>query len=436
MTKLRQIGKLFPTLRRPVASYDHATFFIYLEDIAEADLVKIRANPLSIENVEHIKTLFHEIRHYIDHVATLWGQRLILQYLKSANIRLQGDIENFKTIIEYKNQENQLFYSNYYTEEYNYMPVDRMDRRWQWTTTSGIRFNADGASDEKKPIPFIHFKTHDNTPLMRIPISIASLLETNSTSEEIKWHMSHISQLSETEQPFHLQFYGNEVLLKLLYNQDLALYNVAVHLAANILNISDFIEAFKISSSIATLTLNLPNNLVKNIPVRDEKFKAWGNRCQHMLDNNEHGFIYFLLLENYAPVFRESKKFILAELLQASNLPDELIISQQVLAEMDIIIAEANQQPNLKEIFIPNLENGRGFFKELGLIFKNDYIEKVIIGKTPTLICNDTDIQFKTYRDKELFGLRPIKALTKSEWYNVSDAINKKMTQLYEVRGV
>lgn len=436
MTKLRQIGKLFPTLKRTVASYDPATFYIYLEDIAEADLVKIRENPLSTDNVEHIKTLFHEIRHYVDHVATLWGQQLILKYLKSLNIRLQGDIENFKTIIEYKNSENRLFYLNYYTEEYNYISVDRMDRRWQWSTTSGIKFDAHGSSDETKPIPFIHFKTFDNKPLMRMPISIASLLETNSTSEEIKWHMAHIAQLSETEQPFHLKFYGNEVLLKLLYNQDLALYNVAVHLAANILNISDFIEAFNISSSIATLTLNLPNNLVKNIPVKDGKFKAWGNRCQHMLDNNEHGFIYFLLLENYAPIFRESKKFNLAELLEASNLPDEETISKQVLAEMDIIIEEAYQQVNLKETFIPNLENGRLFFKELGLVFKKTFIEKVIVGKTPTLICNDTDIQFHSFRDKELFDLRPIKDLTVSEWYNVSDAINKKLTQLYEVRGV
>jgi hypothetical protein len=435
MTRLQQIGKLFPTLKE-VASYDHATFYISLEDIAEADLVKIRACPLSAENVEHIKTLFHEIRHYVDHVATLWGQRLILQYLKSANILLQADISNFKIIVEYKNQENQLFYLNYYTEEYNYIPVDRIDRRWKWTTTSGVKFDAQGASDETKPIPFIHFITFDNTPLMRMPISIASLLETNSISEEIKWHMAHITQLSKTEQPFHLKYYENEVLLKLLYNQDLALYNVAVHLAANILEISDFLEAFNISSSIATLTLNLPNDLVKNIPVKNEKFKEWGNRCQHMLNNNEHGFIYFILLENYAPIFRESKKFNLADLLEASNLPDEDVITKLVIAEMDKIIAEACQEPNLKETFIPNLENGRFFFKKLGLIFKNTNIEKVIVGKTPTLICKDSDIQFQTYRDKELFDLRPIKDLKISEWYNVSNAINKKLTQLYQVRGV
>jgi hypothetical protein len=407
-----------------------------LEDIAEADLIKIRASPFTAANIEHIKTLFHEIRHYVDHVATLWGQRLIIEYLKSANIKLQGDIGNFKTIIEYKNQENQLFYSNYYTEEYNYIPVDRMDKRWQWTTTSGIKFNAQGISDETKPIPFVHFKSFDNIPLMRMPISIASLLETNSTSEEIKWHMAYISQLSETEQPFHLKFYANETLIKLLYDQDLALYNVAVHLAANILNISDFIEAFNISSAIATLTLNLPNNLVKTIPIKDDKFEGWGNRCQQMLDNNEHGFIYFLLLENYASTYKKSKKFDVPELLTASNLPDEQTIFKQVLTEMDMIIEEAYQQINLNEIFIPHLENGRGFFNELGLFSKNTYVEKVIIGKTPTLICNDTDIQFKSYRDAELFALRPIKGLNISDWYNVSDAINIKLTQLYEVRGV
>jgi hypothetical protein len=271
---------------------------------------------------------------------------------------------------------------------------------------------------------------------MRMPVSIASLLETNSTSEEIKWQMAYISQLSEIEKPFQKKFYGNETLLKLLYNQELALYNVAVHLAANILHISDFIEAFHISSAIATLTLNLPKELVKSLPVKDEKFKAWGKRCQSMLDNNEHGFIYFLLLENYAPVYSKSKRFDIAELLQSSNLPDENTITEQVLSEIDVIIAQAYQQPNLKEVFIPHLENGRGCFKELGICFKNSYVEKVILGKTPTLICNDTDVEIKSYRDAELFGLRPIKSLSISEWYNVSAAINTKLTQLYEVRGV
>lgn len=436
MAKFRQIGKSFPTLNQAVASYDPATFYIYLEDIAESDLSKIRAKPFSSENIEHIKTLFHEIRHYVDHVSTLWGQKLILQYLKSINIRLQGDIPNFKKIVEYKNQESQLFYSNYYTEEYNFIPVDRMDRRWQWSTTSGVKFNSHGVSDETKPIPFIHFRTFDNVPLMRMPISIASLLETNSTSEEVEWHMTYLSQLSETERPFQLKFYSEEILFKLLYNQDLALYNVAVHLAANILNITDFIEAFNISSSIATLSLNLPNDLVKSIPIKHEKFNSWGNRCQHMLDNNEYGFIYLLLLENYAPVYSESNTFNLGELLASSNLADENVISELVLTEMDTIIAECKKVPNLKEIFIPNLENGRSIFKELGLVSRKGFLRKAIIGKTPKLICNDTDIEFKTYRDKELFDLRPIKTLTKSEWYNVSDAINKKMTQLYEIRGV
>jgi hypothetical protein len=138
MARLKQIGKMFPTLNRTVASYDPATFYIYLEDISEADLVKIRASPFNATNIEHIKTLFHEIRHSVDHIATLWGQKAILQYLKAINIRLQGEVADFKTIIEYKNQENQLFYANYYTEEYNYFPVNRIDKRWQWRATTGL----------------------------------------------------------------------------------------------------------------------------------------------------------------------------------------------------------------------------------------------------------------------------------------------------------
>lgn len=436
MAKLNQIGKMFPTLNRAVASYDPATFYIYLEDISEADLITIRASPFTAKNIEHIKTLFHEIRHSIDHIATLWGQKSILKYLNSINIRLNGDIANFKSIIEYKNQENQLFYANYYTEEYNYFPVDKIDKRWQWTSTTGIKFDAHGVSDETKPIPFVHFKSFDHTPLMRIPISIASLLETNSTSEEIKWHLAYIAQMSEVEKPFHLKFYGTETIFNLLYNQDLALYNVAVHLAANILNITDFVEAFQISSSIATLALNLPHNSVKALPIKDKKFEAWGKRCQYMLDNNEYGFIYYLLLENYSKTYRQKREFIVLDLLKASDLPTEKEIQAQVLTEFDNIIKEASQLPNLKEVFIPQLQKGKEIFEKLGICFKNGYVEEAIIGKTPTLICNDTDVKMKSYRDSELFSLRPIKALSMSEWYNISSAINIKLTQLYEVRGV
>lgn len=432
-----EIGKLFPTLNRTVASYDHSNFYIYLEDISEADLLTIRAAPFTSKNIEHIKTLFHEIRHSVDHLATLWGQKNILLYLKAINTRLNNTLEEFPTIVKYKQQINQLFYSEYYTEEYNYIPVKTMDQRWQWAPTCGIKFDAHGSPDPTQPIPLIQFLSYNNVPLMRTPLSVASLLETNSVAQEVQWHLNYLTQLSETERLYHIKFYERDTLFKLLYNQDLAVYNVAVHLASNLLNISDLIEAFRISSTVATLALNLPDTHVKTLPIKDDKFKAWGERCQFMLDNNEYGFIYFVLLDNYREVYKGSRKFSIEELLQASDLPKEDELLQLILREFEKLRDEAIKQPNLSTMFVSQMEKGKAMLTMLGPCFDKCSIAEAILHRTPTLICNDTNINMKTIRDQELYAMKPIQNnLTLSEWYNISSAINNKLNQLYEVRGV
>ncbi|WP_130736545.1 hypothetical protein [Flavobacterium sp. J27] len=433
---MKSAKKLYPKLKRSIASYDHSNFFIFLEDISQKDLITIRENPLAANNVENIKTLFHEIKHYADHIGTLWGQKKILNYLKALNVRVNGDIMNFHEIVKYKNEESQLFYSNYYSEEYNYFPVTNLANRWRWTTTTGLRFNEFGLPNESKPIPFVHFRSHDEKPLIRVPISIASLLETNSTAEEIYWHRIYLSSISETERPFHAKFFENDVLLKLIYNQELVVYNVAVHITANLLEITDIIEAFEISSRVASLVLNLPNEYVIQIPFQETKFSTTTERAKFMLENNEYGFVFYLLLENYSKKYKETKKYNLEDLLSTSKLPGSETIHAKVLNEMNLIYNEAIKHKNLKEIFFSKLEFGTKVFNELGIDSSQKKLAEVIHEKLPTLICNDTEINFKSFSDQELFSLKPYANLSTSDWYNLSDALYKKLSEHYVVRGV
>lgn len=432
---MKPIKELYPKLKRNVASYDPSNFMIFVEDISEEDLLKIRKDPFANSNIEHIKTLFHEIRHYIDHVGTLWGQKKILRYIKAINARMNKDISKFDEIVAYKNEESQLFYSNYYAEEFNYIKVANLDNRWRWTSNTGLRFSHLGLPDETKPIPFIHFANYEKIPLIRVPISIAALLETNSTNEEIQWHQFYLMNLSELERPFHSKLFERETLIKLIYNQDLVVYNVAVHITSNLLNITDAVEAFKISSKVATLALNLPYEFVKLIPYDQTKFISSPERSKFMIENNEYGFIFYLLLENYSEKYKETKVFDSDSLLNSSGLPAENIIKEKILEEMSLIFDEANQYDNLQEIFLPKLELGMKFFSELGIFGFKKLIGEVIKGNTPTLICNNTDINFKTYSNQELFALRPFKNLNTSDWYNISDAINTKISEHYQVRG-
>lgn len=438
MPKLKKIGHLFPSLRSRVAYYDHATFVVYLETISENDYDRTLKTPFHPKSIENLKTILHELRHYIDHISTLWGQRQILNYLKALDTRLSNDTSNFDLIINYKNYENQIFYSDYYSEEYNYIPIDKMDKRWRWHATSGLRFDSNGSPDENRPIPMIHFVTHDKTPLIRVPLSIASLLETNAVSEEVRIHMGYIQTFVENERPFQLKMYEQDTLKNLIYNQDLAIYNVAVHLTANILGLTDIVEAFKISSTISTLSLNLPISLTESIPINEDYFGKWGKRSEKMLLNQEYGFIFFSLLVNYAPTYSRSKKFNLNEVLEASGLPQYDDLYALILKDSDNIIEELKSIDNFEDIFLTQLKSGRTQLEILGIGFENKSIFEACFenGIKPTIICTDTNIDVEKIRASDIYKMQPIKGLSFSEWYNIAWTLNDKLSELYKVRGL
>jgi hypothetical protein len=226
-------------------------------------------------------------------------------YHRAINARIENKLEKFPDIVDYCVECNQIFYAGYYTETYNRSSVVSIDRRWKWGASTGLKFDAKAQSDPQRPIPMMRFSTYDDTPLFRIPISVASLLETNAKAEEVRLQLGYISEMSENEQVFHLKFYEPDTLFSLLYDQEYALYSAAVHLAAGCLHIQDLVLAFRVASSIATLTLNLPSNLVQTIPVH-RNFGAWGDRNEYMLLNNEYGFIYYSLLLNYQTTFEDT----------------------------------------------------------------------------------------------------------------------------------
>jgi hypothetical protein len=120
MSKLNLVGKLFPTLKRELAPYDPATFIVELKNTRYTDFEQFKKAPLDSKNIENIKFFFHELRHSVDHISTLWGQRYIVKCIKALNARAKGDIENFNSIIEYLNEGNQLVFDKYFTKSYGY----------------------------------------------------------------------------------------------------------------------------------------------------------------------------------------------------------------------------------------------------------------------------------------------------------------------------
>lgn len=433
----RRYKNYFPTINSLVAYYDPYSFFIFLNKVATKDLPDIIANPMTPGNLEHIKTLIHETRHFSDHIGTLWGQKYLNSYLKAINARVSVKLEDFPSIIAYCNSLNQMFYTEYYTEEYNRIEVKNLADRWQWSPTCGLRFNAKGELNSEAPIPFIQFGTQDKRPLIRVPLSITSLLETNATNQEVKIQMGYLLTIPEGPQLVELKLTEKQTLFKLIYNQDLALYNVAVHLTSNLLDIKDVPTAFDISSKVATLTLNLPNEMVRGMLVPKE-FEIWGDKTNFMLQNNEYGFIFHLLLFNYRQEFQKDQAFSIDQLLECSGLPKYEEIEKEVLNQMGQIAQEAKGYENLSDLFGMKMDQGRIILQKAGLCFEKENLFKILTDEnisTP-IICNDTDLPIHIYKKDEVHKMRPISKLTMSEWYNLSGYLQHSLNEFYQIRGV
>jgi hypothetical protein len=437
MPDKKHIGKLFPNVKSAVASYDPATFIVALNKLSQAEFIAMRGNPMTAQNIEHFKTQIHEFRHMADHMATLWGQKSLLSYLTALNARLSNDPQQFHLINKYKAIENRLFYAEYYTEEYGYAPVKSLEQRWKWQLTTGLKLDIEGHPDEKRPIPMVHFFSPNDESLSRTPISVISLLETNAIAEEIIVHGAYLTTISETERPFHLKFFSDDTLYKLLYNQDLVQYNVAVHVTANVLGMTDIIEGFRISSAVATVVLNLPESVVSDIPIHQE-FKPWNERSRAMIKQHEYGFLFLLLLYNYGDTYRKSGEFDINALLACSNLPPYEDLLGLIDQEFEAIQNSMDQFENFKTMFQNRAKTGREIFHNAGIGFeKKTFMEVFDVKKvSPDIYCNDTYYDSDEFNDGNILQKRPMDNLAVADWDSCAYYLNGKMDEFFMIRGI
>lgn len=434
----REIGKLFPNINTTIAYYSPTTFSVTLNTISEKDIKEFDNGDINKAKAENLSILYHELTHHIDHISTLWGQKNIYKLFDAVNSRLALDEKKFYKIIDHKRTEQQLHYAQYYTEQYNTIPWKTGNGNWRWILTTGFKFTDSGLPNEDDPIFFIRFETNDDKNLVRVPFSIASLLETNSSREEIRIMLSYINALGDDEKLIENKIYNGHIFEELIYNQHLAVYNVAVHLTANHLHLSDVVQSFDLSSSIATLALNLPYELINQVPINEEKMAVWGDRPKKMVKTNDYGFLFYNLLLNYVLFFENDKEFNLQRLLTANNLPSEEEILAIVNKDIDQIIQSYNEQPNFKVNFTTIAKEGKRLLNIRGIAGTKASISDLIREHSyqPFIICNDTDFPLEDLSVAAILDKLPIDNLSVQQWYSFADTIDKKMDEFYNVRGL
>jgi hypothetical protein len=433
--KKYKIGTLFPNTNESLGYYSPMAFCITLNTINDQMLRLIK--PDTVDYIVPRKILYHEMRHNIDHLSTLWGQNRILNLFRATNGRLSNDENKFSSIVDYKIEENQFHFDKYYTVQYNRVAYNSPKDSWGWEPSSGIRFDDLGKPNPQKPIPFINFLTQSGTRIVRVPISIAALLETNAVSEETLVESQYLDTLSEAKMPKEKQVYQNRLFKTVIYNQDMALYNATVHLCANILNVYDVYTAFKISSSIATIVLNLPINAIKSIPIDRDYFAAWGDRPDHFINNQNYGFLYLVTLHNYRENFKKTGQYNVEEFLQANLLPNKSILEKTIIDEFEKIPNMVTPDCFFYKFFQQQLLSGMNLFKLRGIDGTNISLKETIIsGKYfPFIITKNTSFKKgPTFKDILRTGI--VDDISINDWYYLARELSEMMQEFFTIRGL
>ena len=387
----RQLSPIWQIFPSPIIAgfYSPLGQYIQLNKISGEKLEEIKAAP-TFQHLEENSLINHELRHWADHNLTLWGLKNNIDIFNAYSGRLSFDEQKFFRVKQLTDTFKKDSLLTYYTEHYNKL-TGSLSNPWRYELTCGVRFNDAGFPDNTKPIVFVKFSTSNGLKVCRVPLSVRSLLETKAIYEEFLIKNSAIQGIEDIVESHLQKAKFKSDLESWLYNPDYVEYSVAAHFTSTALRITDVTKAFEVSSQVATIALNLPPKLVKALPI-PEHLAPWGQRSQELLNINDEGFIFFLLIQNYKSNY--TGNFDINNLLASSGLPEINVLTNEVLEESYQLISKVDQG-----IFYPLAIDKIGFFQtvipEVSLHFELDKLLAIewMDRHLPPIMCSDTDFE-------------------------------------------
>ncbi|RKR84113.1 hypothetical protein BDD43_4340 [Mucilaginibacter gracilis] len=400
MSTLRTtFGNPFPNLIT-AASYDPFYLTVSLDSITEAEYLANDFSKITVENYKTLALVRHELTHWIDHVGTLWGQKNIVLLLNAMNAWANGDEKELWRIKTLDLSLSTDLLADYYDETY-FDHKGSFKDLWRYEITCGARYGLDGSLLPDRPLLFTKFYTSKGKPITRVPVSVASILETNATFEEFAVKAAFVGLIQE---PFAqaIEKQGlNREFEKLLYQTGLTVYSVVAHLTATPNHITDIFRTYQISSSLGTLLLNTPSSVLAKQRYDGGNGVAWDARATAMVKNGDIGFSYFNMMTNLVKTYGKDA-YSVANVLAASGLPDQGKLELEVLSEMAMNLHELKAGPfTLFGTYLLNM--GMEIYAKRGIDGKKAAIDQWLVEKQyfpdftfqDTLI--DTDgVDFKT----------------------------------------
>lgn len=430
-----KLSSIFPNTT-VAAYYDQMHQLINISKYDFAEFKGIKLSNITEENADKISLFEHELTHYIDHCSTLWGQKNTTLLFNAINAYSNQDINDFWRIKYLDSTFRQDSFYHYFSEKYSHIIGDGINR-WKYRITSGVRFTHEGKPNHEKPILFVQFSSKDEEPISRVPISVASILETNAIKAEFDIKIKAMLLDKEPVSRIIREKNINKEIIGLLYHPDLTLYSVIAHLTANLNDDNDIIRTLNTTSAIGTFVLNFPKELYKDLIVPKVEGELWEKRYENFVEDKDIGATYYFLLKNLI-VKNGQKSFTEELILSSSNLPKSDKVIELILSEMEENKKSLIEGP-FKEMAIDILNQGIEMFKRRGLFGTTENFREYVTDNKlfPPVIFGDTVLKTDSLKVEEVMvKIKKGEKISVHEKYFIMEYYDNKLNEFNEVCGV
>ncbi|WP_353932422.1 hypothetical protein WJM97_07520 [Okeanomitos corallinicola TIOX110] len=382
--------------------YEFLTQTVFADSVESHHLLGISEDiTLNLELVRKVHKVFiHEITHWLDHTSTLWGQKNLITIFNALNAWKREEEEELWRIIELFAEIGKNEFNDYYKVFGPAINDSKIKIPWRYQYSFGLQYGSDGRIRQDRPFVTTRFYTPENILISRVPISVVSLIEAIATSSELELEYSFIlpmlkGKLNEFEFLIESKLFEQKMIDR-LYNPYLTVYSVATHCLANYIGIDEIGIAYKLSSALSSLCLNLPDSIFDKFKIPNYDQDIFKERAYHMISRRDRGFAFFVLCQ-YAPKLNDTDILNwLENTVKSAGLPS--------ISELQNMAGE--EMSNLKNTiidgyFTSHLENlleiGQENYKKRGIYGKHEpCLTSLLLGsqeiKLPPIILGDGEI--------------------------------------------
>jgi hypothetical protein len=369
--------------------------------------------------------LSHEIRHWMDHLGTLWGQQMVVSAFNAMNARDLNNPDDFSYIVDHWQAERRDHFEDFYTVIGK--PNPTTIHRWIAMPTCGHRFDSRGKLRQDKPLLLVNFAWPDGTHACRAPLSVLALLEAGAMHYEQSARAAILSVMPAGELAVE-EARNREEVTDFLYNPSLSAYTAAAHLVANAFHINDASIAFKTTSRLAALCLNLPGTEISRMRAA-ELFASHRRQMQHLRNAQDRGFAFLNLLHADDSNVEDQEWLKVRVQKTLARSLDEL--EARVRAEMLRLPNTLKPGPH-RDRALKLLITGREVFDNVGLFHQKSDGENTLLPSNPPAVIFP-DETLRTAAGKTLDGLEETEQIT---WVHESFRLQNQMEEFVRVCGV